>query len=476
MRYQGVSVVPGIAHGRLWAPPRATGPAEGGMEAFEAARRRFIDEAAALPDDLHAMYEAIVCDPTWDEGIARHLAAPESLSVALTATAREIAAGLEALDDPYLAGRGADFVQIGAQLIRLLGEPAAPDPSSILCARDVSAVELARWAPLLAGVVLIDVAPTAHIAIVARGLALPTVALGDGGADLYRRAQRAGKVTASAGLLNGFEGWLETAPERALSERYPSQSISAQPDPAPVLVGGRTVGVYANVNFPGDAPLAATLGADGIGLFRTEFLYVDRPQPPPFAEECAAYARVAAAFAGRPIVVRTLDLGGDKVGLGIEQDGLDHGMLGVRGIRSLAQARDVRATLRAILEGFAGADLRLMFPMISRPDEFRDARDLVREAARRCERSELPRLGIMLEVPAAAFALETFARDGASFVSLGTNDLVQYFFAVDRLSRATLSTLPPTRPFRRSSARRSLGPSARASRPASAAKRRVPPR
>jgi phosphoenolpyruvate-protein kinase (PTS system EI component) len=193
--------------------------------------------------------------------------------------------------------------------------------------------------------------------------------------------------------------------------------------------------VFANLNFPGDAPFAAALGADGVGLLRTEFLYVDRPRQPALAEERSTYARIASTFTGRPIIVRTLDLGGDKVGLGIEHDGLDHGMLGVRGIRlSLRQPEPFLQHVQAILEGFAGADVRLMFPMVTLPDEFRQARELVIEAARRAKGSRVPPLGIMVEVPAAAYALEVFAREGASFVSFGTNDLAQYFFASDRLS------------------------------------------
>jgi phosphoenolpyruvate-protein kinase (PTS system EI component) len=192
------------------------------------------------------------------------------------------------------------------------------------------------------------------------------------------------------------------------------------------------------VNFPEDAPFAAALGADGIGLLRTEFLYVDRAEQPPLEEERAAYARIAATFAGRPIIVRTLDLGGDKLGMGIEHDGLDHGMLGVRGIRlSLRRPEPFVQHLRAILEGFAGADLRLMFPMITLPEEFAQARDLVLSAVRSTGATIRPPLGIMVEVPAAAYAFEGFANEGATFVSFGTNDLSQYFFASDRLSLDT---------------------------------------
>ena len=435
MRYSGIGVVPGISNGPLWAPPMASASPPGGMAAFEAARRRFLADAARLPDDLSATYEAIVLDSAWDEGVARGLQAGASLGSALQTTAEGIAGTLERLDDPYLRARAADFIQLGAQLTRLLGDAPSPPSGSILCARDVSAVELVQWAPSLAGVVLFDVAPTAHVAIVARGLGLPTIALARTARDLYERAERGDEEAAATGVLNGFEGWLETNAGSALLERFPAERIVAEADPAPVNVGGRSVGVFANINLPDDAPLAAALGADGIGLLRTEFLYAGRPDPPPLDEERAAYAQIAARFRGRPIIVRTLDLGGDKVGAGIEHDGLDHGMLGVRGIRLTLRRPELFAQhLRAVLEGFAGADLRLMFPMVTLPEEFARAREIVGEVVRDIGAAAAPRLGIMLEVPAAAFALDEFAREGVSFISLGTNDLAQYFFASDRLS------------------------------------------
>jgi phosphoenolpyruvate-protein kinase (PTS system EI component) len=193
--------------------------------------------------------------------------------------------------------------------------------------------------------------------------------------------------------------------------------------------------VFANVNTPAEAPLAATLGADGIGLLRTEFLYVDRLQPPSLEEETAVYRRIAAAFSNRPIVVRTLDLGGDKLGAGFAHDGLDHGMLGVRGIRLTLRHPELFARhLRAVVEGFAGSDLRIMFPMVAVPEEFVRAREAVAQALQAAGGTRRPELGLMLEIPAAAYALGAFSRDGATFVSLGTNDLAQYFFASDRLS------------------------------------------
>jgi phosphoenolpyruvate-protein kinase (PTS system EI component) len=429
VRCKGVAVVPGIALGPLWSPSGAAA-AGGTLEDFERARERFTAEAASLPDDLRVVYEGLVCDPMWEDGIAARLAEGRPLAEAIRATGQAAAAQLAGLDDPYLRARASDLEQTAAHLLRLLAGRSEPPAGAIVIARDVSAIELQRWAAALAGIVLLDISPTAHVAIVARGLGLPAIALaGAKAAALAELPPSADDVA----VLNGFEGWLETAPDAELIYANPEQRVVAQPDPAPVELGGRRVGVFANLNAPDDAPLAAQLGADGVGLVRTEFLYVDRDLAPSLEEEAAAYRRIAAAFAGKPLVVRTLDLGGDKLVERFRGDGVDHGMLGVRGIRlCLREPEFFTQHLRAVLAGFAGSDLRLMFPMISNADEFVAARNVVREVAKELH-VPVPPLGIMLEIPSAAYALEAFVREGASFVSLGTNDLEQYFFAESRL-------------------------------------------
>ncbi len=425
----GVAVVPGIACGPLWSPAAALA-SDGTFDDFERARERFIRGASSLPEELRVVYEGLAADPLWEEGIRARLARGRSLADAIRETGREAGAQLADLADPYLRARAADLEQTAANLVRLLAASSEPPEGTIVVARDVSAIELQRWAPQLAGIVLLDVSPTAHIAIVARGLGLPAIALAGAKAAALAALPPSEDELA---LLNGFEGWLEAAADPALVRAYPVRRVVAEPDPAPVELRGRRIGVFANLNAPDDAPLAAQLGADGVGLVRTEFLYVDRSLPPSFEEESAAYRRIAAAFAGKPLVVRTLDLGGDKIVARFRGDGVDHGMLGVRGIRLCLREPEFFAQhLRAVLVGFAGSDLHLMFPMVSDADEFAAARNVVRDVARELHVA-VPPLGIMLEIPSAAYALDAFAREGASFVSLGTNDLEQYFFAESRL-------------------------------------------
>ena len=437
MRFNGFALVPGIAHGPLWAPPTpsARDAVEGGGFAdFRRVRERLLAEAQTMPADLGEMYAALVLDPMWDDAVAECLRAGAAVAPAIETAAQELAAQLERLDDPYLRARAQDFEQVGAHLVRLLGAGVRPPQGAILCARNVSAIELLQWSPQLAGVVLFDVAPTAHITIVARGVGLPTILL-VAAHEMYAATLRTADDISEIAVLDGFAGWLETIADAACLEAHPAQRIVAEPDPSPVIVGRRTLGVFANINGPDDAPQAAMLGADGVGLLRTEFLYTGKPLAPSLDEERSAYARVAAAFENRPIIVRTLDLGGDKLSAGLVEDGLDHGMLGIRGLRLTLRRPELFVRhLRAVLEAFAASDVRIMFPMVTFSDEFARARDYVAAASQQAGLARSPPLGIMLEVPAAAYAMREFAREGASFISIGTNDLAQYFFASSRLA------------------------------------------
>ncbi len=289
---KGVALVPGVAHGVLWAP-KAEKAVAGDLREFGCIRARFIEQTSRLPVDLRRMYEALALDPIWDDGISKRLASGLSLADAIVQTAAVATRELEKLDDLYLAARSADLVQLGAGFVRLLdGESATPPERAIVCARDVSAVELQNWSARIGGLVLVDVPLTAHLAIVARCLGLPTVALtGESAVRAYAAAASGGSTRA---LLNGFQGRLETAANDELMQANPARRIVAEPDREPVVVAGRQIGVFANINAAGEAALGASLGADGIGLLRTEFLYVDRAEPPSFEEESTAYRRIAA--------------------------------------------------------------------------------------------------------------------------------------------------------------------------------------
>lgn len=418
---KGVVLAPGIGRGPIWLPPTSSVQQEGTLADLRAAVATLIEESELLPEELGIAYQGLASDPAWETEVSTRLAHGLPLSQAVLETGEVLAAPLRTLDDHYLRARADDLVQIAHQLVRILaGKAITPPEGAVLFAHTVSPVELQIWAAYLGGIVLHDLSPTAHLAIVARGLGLPALAIS--GKVVVRSMQEA--------LLNAFEGWLELDPPPQHIKEFPPKRFKLTPDAAPVLVAGRRIRVLANVNRPDEALWASRLGADGIGLLRTEFIYAGRSEPPSLDAERALYAGIAKAFVGKPIVARTLDIGGDKPLPYLQTAGQDQGMLGVRGLRLLLRHKDLFKThLRALLEGFGDSDFALMFPMVATPEEFAEARDLVLSLE-----PNPPRLGLMLEIPAASYALDVFKQEGASFISLGTNDLMQYFYAASRLS------------------------------------------
>lgn len=428
VRISGRTVVPGVAQGPLWSPPTPV-LSKGSWEDVLRARARFTQELSDLDPALATAHRALAEDAAWEPEVRRRLEEGQPLGQALVEAAEALAAPLRAVEDAYLRERAQDLIQIGHQLARLAaGEEVLPPEGALLCAASVSPAELLRWHRRLGGLLLCGVSPTAHLAIVARGLGLPALALGR---ELLN-------WLGHLALLEATMGWVEVDPSPELLQAHPAERIRLEPDPEPL----DRVKVLANLNRPEEALWAREMGADGVGLLRTEFLYTGRSEPPSLELERASYQMVAQALAGKPIVVRTLDVGGDKSVPYLSQEGQDQGMLGIRGLRlSLRHPELFRCHLQAILEGFSGSQLWLMFPMVSRPEEFAQAVELLRSL-----HQPLPRLGLMLEVPAAAYDLDGFARMGASFISLGTNDLLQYFFAASRLEPELSDLQDPAAP------------------------------
>ena len=292
---------------------------------------------------------------------------------------------------------------------------------------------------------------TSHVAILARSLGLPAV-LG------LRDA--ASRLTGSEWVvLDGAAGVLAVNPTEPEVEQYRQQARREAELQAelrqfalaePVTKDGVRITVYANVDLPEEAEQAAHSGAEGVGLMRTEFLVVGRSTMPDEDEQYRAYAKVVDAFNGRPVVIRTFDVGGDKLpasGYPVEPNPF----LGWRAIRVCLDEPEVfKVQLRALLRAGVHGDVRIMLPLVVTVDEVRQARMLLDEAveelaARKATfRRDLP-LGVMIETPAAALAASSFARD-ASFFSIGTNDLVQYTLAVDRGNANLASRFTPLHP------------------------------
>lgn len=394
----------------------------------------------SAPRSVLEVHRALLEDPGWRSNIEaaireEHLGAVAAIEVAT----RAAGAALGRSEHAAIRERALDLQDVADRLIcELCGE--VPEASR-LCLVQPSVLVADRLAPstflaldhgLLRGLVLAEGGGTSHTAILARSFGIPCVT------GLVPEA-----VAGQRLLVDGLRGLViaEPTPEVEAYYRLESEGLRRWTARLATPPGARTqdghpVQVRANISAAEETARALKAGAEGIGLFRTEMLFLHRPAPPGEEEQFQAYARALQDAAGRPVTLRLLDVGGDKPLAYLPLLPEANPFLGRRGVRWYADQVDlVRTQVRAALRAAAHGTLRLMIPMVAEVEELRWVRALVREVREDLAREGTPPpevpLGIMVEVPAAALNLEALAGE-ADFLCVGTNDLVQYLFAADR--------------------------------------------
>jgi phosphotransferase system enzyme I (PtsI) len=427
------------------------------------------DIPAGAPIELAALLDVhllLLQDDAMTDGVRRRITEQHNNAEwALVTELEEFTRRFDQMQDSYLRERKPDIEQVVERVLQQLqagrrgaARSEAPAPQAdewpaILVAHDLSPADLLQLAKnRFAGFVIDAGGQASHTAIVARSLDLPAVL----GARSASRLVRAGDLL----VIDGNAGSVIVDPPAAVLSDFVARQrrevqqrqVLARLKKTPaVTLDGEAVELLANIEQPDDVAGALESGAAGIGLFRSEFLFMDAAAPEPDEErQYAFYARAVEALHGLPMTIRTVDLGADKTpaGSGVEPE--SNPALGVRGIRrSLLQPDVFLMQLRALLRAAALGPVRVLIPMVSHVQQIRQVRDLLARACGQLEasgRAHGPvKLGAMIEVPAAALALPLFQR-AFDFLSIGTNDLIQYTLAVDRSEESVAGLYDPLHP------------------------------
>ena len=409
--------------------------------------------------DVHWM---ILNDPTLSEAPKRIIAEQRcNAEWALTIQMGVLVEQFEQIEDPYLRERKADVVQVGERVLkRLMGRPGTlPAPGAeeqtILVAHDLSPADVIQFKQHHFAAFLTDLGGiTSHTAIVARGLNVPAVVATHHARQLIRDGEMV--------IVDGTNDVVIVNPDRAVLAEYrlkqnelelARQKLRRLRTKRADTLDGIHVELHANIELPEDIEQALKNGATGIGLFRSEFLFLNRTGLPSEDEQFEAFRKVAAGMQGMPVTIRTFDLGADKQQADLE--GLarvaPNPALGLRAIRfCLAEPRLFLTQLRAILRATHYGNVRILLPMLASVSEIDQALAMIDRARESLREQNVPfnhevAVGGMIEIPAAALAMSAFLRK-LDFLSIGTNDLIQYTLAVDRADDAVSHLYDPLHP------------------------------
>ncbi len=437
--------------------------------ALETTRQEMLELAETLPEDaprelgaLLSVHGMLLSDPLLaDEALSLIADKHYNAEWALTTQGQILGEQFAAMEDEYLRERGADVRHVIERVLHVLSGSSTLSPFDlvgnideplIVIAHDISPADMIRLrGGRFAGFATDLGGATSHTAIVARSLSVPAVvALGHA-----RSVLRDGDLV----IIDGIQGVLIVNPSPLALEQYKKMqeqylddrvTLAALKDVPAVTLDGLDISLQANIELPEEVELALANGANGIGLFRSEFLFIGRSELPSEEEQYLAYTSVVKAMQNRPVTIRTLDVGADKA-LDGEATVATNPALGLRAIRYCLAHPDLFATqLRAILRASAYGSVRILIPMVAHMHEVVAAKAAIASAKRELDDrgqayADKIEVGCMVEIPATAIAIDPFA-DALDFLSIGTNDLIQYTLAIDRADNEVSALYDPLHP------------------------------